>query len=83
MHLVGSALTAVVSTERLYVVSLGSQQGTRHIHWHLVPLPPDVTYDQQQVAALSADRGYLDVPDRVLADLATSIAARIDSAEPN
>jgi diadenosine tetraphosphate (Ap4A) HIT family hydrolase len=36
----GTALTQLVPTERLYVLSLGSQQGNRHVHWHVAPLPP-------------------------------------------
>jgi len=40
IHLVGRALCRAVPTERLYVLSLGSQEGNRHIHWHLAPLPP-------------------------------------------
>jgi hypothetical protein len=37
------------------VLSLGSQDGNRHIHWHLAPLPPGVPFDEQQLAALDAD----------------------------
>ena len=43
--------------ERLYVLCLGSLQGNRHVHWHLVPLPPGVPYEQQQVTALAPERG--------------------------
>ena len=34
---VGRALCRTVLTERLYVLSLGSQAGNRHVHWHLAP----------------------------------------------
>jgi hypothetical protein len=44
-----------VPTERLYVLSLGSQQGNRHVHWHIAPLPPGLPFDQQQFAALDTD----------------------------
>ena len=47
VHLAVCALQQVVETERLYVLSLGSQQGNRHVHWHLVPLPPGVPYEEQ------------------------------------
>ena len=33
VHRVGEALRRSVPTERLYVLSLGSQQGNRHVHW--------------------------------------------------
>lgn len=59
VHAVGRVLSDLVPTERLYVSSLGSQQGNRHLHWHLVPLPPGVPYERQQIAALSAYQGYL------------------------
>jgi hypothetical protein len=64
------------------VLSLGSLQGNRHVHWHLVPLPPGVPYEQQQVAALAPDRGYLDIPDEEQADLARRlrIGMRLDHA---
>jgi diadenosine tetraphosphate (Ap4A) HIT family hydrolase len=52
---VGEAVRRVVPTERLYIFSLGSQQGNRHVHWHVAPLPPGVPFDEQQLAALDAD----------------------------
>jgi hypothetical protein len=77
VHTAGRALVAEVDTERLYVLSLGSRQGNRHVHWHLVPLPPGVPYEQQQVTALAPERGYVDIPDQAQADLATRLRARI------
>ncbi len=58
IYRVGEAIRQVVPTERLYVLSLGSQQGNRHVHWHVVPLPPGVPFEQQQYTALHRD-GYL------------------------
>lgn len=82
VHAAGQALVAEVETERLYVLSLGSLQGNRHVHWHLVPLPPGVPYEHQQVAALAPDRGCLDIPDEEQADLARRlrIGMRLDHA---
>jgi diadenosine tetraphosphate (Ap4A) HIT family hydrolase len=69
---VGWALTQVVPTERLYVLSLGSQQANRHVHWHLAPLPPGLPLGEQQFAAL--DRSdYLAIPEPELVDLATRL----------
>ena len=59
----------VVPTERLYLLSLGSQQGNRHVHWHVAPLPPDVPFEQQQLAALNTDL-CLDLSEDEFADLA-------------
>ena len=62
-------------TERLYVLSLGSQDGNSHVHWHLAPLPPGVPYGDQQFNALMAERtGYLDIPAADQAALARRIA---------
>ncbi|MDE9365667.1 HIT family protein [Luteipulveratus sp. YIM 133132] len=56
---VAVALEATVPCERVYVLSLGSQQGNAHLHWHVAPLPPGVPYEQQQYAALMAENGVL------------------------
>ena len=53
VYRVGEAVRQTVPTERLYILSLGSQQGNRHLHWHVVPLPPGVPFEEQQLAALS------------------------------
>jgi diadenosine tetraphosphate (Ap4A) HIT family hydrolase len=74
IHRVGEAIRAVVPTERLYVLSLGSQQANRHVHWHLAPLPPGVPFEQQQFAALAGEsRTMLD--DSEMADLAARVRA--------
>lgn len=75
---VGRALTRVVPTERLYVLSLGSQQANRHVHWHIVPLPPGLPLPEQQYAAL--DRAdYLDIPELELIDLAARLRTQVDA----
>ena len=76
IHLVGRALCRAVPTERLYVLSLGSQEGHRHIHWHLAPLPPGVPFEEQQLVALDSDLGL--VLDEVeLKELAARIRERL------
>jgi diadenosine tetraphosphate (Ap4A) HIT family hydrolase len=77
VHRVGRAIEAVVPTERLYVLSLGSQQGNRHVHWHVAPLPPGVPYRDQQLAALAKSRGVLAIPPAERARLAEQIRARL------
>ena len=61
VHRVARAVTAAVPTERVYLLSLGSQQGNPHVHWHVAPLPPGVPYEQQQFHAVMAENGVLDV----------------------
>lgn len=73
VHRAGAALSSVVVTERLYVLSLGSQQGNRHVHWHLVPLPPGVPYEDQQTALFDTGRGWLRFEPDDLTALATSV----------
>ena len=76
VYRVAEALRRVVPAERVYVLSLGSQQGNRHVHWHVAPLPPGVPYEEQQLAALHFDKGVLDLSE---ADMA-ALAARIREA---
>lgn len=70
---VAHAVSAAVPTERMYSMSLGSQQGNAHVHWHLAPLPPGVPYSEQQYHALMAENGVLDVDDEGQAALAKAI----------
>lgn len=77
VYRVGRALEQVVPTERLYVLSLGSQQGNRHLHWHVAPLPPGVAYQDQQLAALMMSRGILDITAHEKAELAGQLRTRL------
>lgn len=73
IYRVGRAIERVIATERLYILSLGSQQGNRHVHWHLAPLPPGVPYAEQQLAALAMSRGILALPADEMSHVATQI----------
>jgi diadenosine tetraphosphate (Ap4A) HIT family hydrolase len=77
VHRAGAALTSLLPVERLYVVSLGSQQANRHVHWHLAPLPPGVPYEDQQIAVFEASHGVLDLPGDEVADLARRLGERM------
>ena len=78
VHRAGRALTAVVDTERAYVLSLGSQQGNRHVHWHVVPLPEGIPYEEQQIAVFAEEKGHLDVDDADMAELARQVRDAMD-----
>jgi diadenosine tetraphosphate (Ap4A) HIT family hydrolase len=67
-----------VPTERIYVLSLGSQQGNSHVHWHLAPLPPNVPFEKQQFEALKIEDGVLDISEAELAQLAQQIYEAMD-----
>jgi diadenosine tetraphosphate (Ap4A) HIT family hydrolase len=78
VYTVGEALRRVIATERLYLLSLGSQQGNRHVHWHVAPLPPAVPYEEQQFQAFNAKRGVITLREEELAALAARIRAAMD-----
>lgn len=73
VHRVARAITAVVPTERMYMMSLGSQLANAHVHWHVAPLPPGVPYEQQEFSAVSKGNGILDIPEADKAELARAI----------
>lgn len=75
---VGRALWQTAPTERIYVVSLGSQRGNTDVHWHVVALPPDVPYDKQQFFALMHEtQGVLDLTDDERSELSNELRAKI------
>ncbi|MEO3863451.1 HIT family protein [Acrocarpospora sp. B8E8] len=53
------AVEQVVPSERTYLLSLGSQQGNSHLHWHIAALPPETPYEQQQYHALMTENGVI------------------------
>ncbi|MEA2573372.1 MAG: histidine triad family protein [Chloroflexia bacterium] len=75
---VAEAVRQAVPTERMYVLTLGSQQGNRHVHWHIAPLPPGVPYSEQQLAALNIENGVLKLSDEEMSQLAERIRKRLE-----
>jgi ATP adenylyltransferase len=73
IYQVAEALRRTVETERVYILSLGSQQGNRHVHWHIAPLPYGIPFKQQQLEALSIENGFLDIPESERVELANRI----------
>jgi histidine triad (HIT) family protein len=72
---VSEALRRVLEVERVYILSLGSQQANRHVHWHIAPLPPGVPLEEQQFAALDVERaGVLDISEAEMAALAARMS---------
>ncbi len=80
---VGEAVRRVTEAERIYVLSLGSQQANSHVHWHVAPLPPGVPLEEQQFAALDVTRGVLPLGDDEMADLARRIGDEVRSPSPD
>ena len=73
VYQVAEAVRKSVTTERIYILSLGSQEGNRHVHWHVAPLPYGVPFRQQQLEALRAESGIFKLSDHEMADLAERI----------
>jgi diadenosine tetraphosphate (Ap4A) HIT family hydrolase len=68
------AVRRILATERVYILSLGSQQGNRHVHWHIAPLPFGVPFQEQQLEALKMENGILAIPEDEMEKLARKIA---------
>lgn len=80
VYQVARAVEAVVSSERTYLLSLGSQQGNAHLHWHIAPLPPGTPYERQQFHALMAENGVIAWSTGQAANLADRLRAALGSA---
>lgn len=77
VYQISEAVRKSVPTERLYILSLGSQQANKHVHWHIAPLPSGVSFEDQQLAALSIKNGILDLTDDEMAAMAAQIRSNL------
>ena len=77
VYRVTEAVREEVGAERMYLYTFGSNQGGAHVHWHVVPLPPGVPYEDQQGAWASWSKGVLEIPKEEMASLARRIGARM------
>jgi diadenosine tetraphosphate (Ap4A) HIT family hydrolase len=60
VHQVAEAVRLALQPERVYILSLGSQQGIAHVQWDIVPCAPGTPPEQQQLALLNMEsRGVL------------------------
>lgn len=78
VYRVAQALRRVLPTERVYVLSLGSNDGNSHVHWHVVPLPPGVPYGEQQFHFLMAENGVHDIGPERQAEIAALLRAKLN-----
>ncbi|WP_064713115.1 HIT family protein [Rhizobium bangladeshense] len=74
VHVLSRALKSVFDAERIYVLSLGSQQANSHLHFHVVPLPSGVPLEEQQYHALMAEHGVLQMSHGEMVEMARQIA---------
>ena len=81
VYRVTEAVRQEVGAERMYIFTFGSNEGISHVHWHVVPLPPGVPYEDQQGKWTSWSRGVLEIPRQEMAALADRIGARLGDVE--
>jgi ATP adenylyltransferase len=77
VYRVAEAVRQTIETERVYILSLGSQQGNSHVHWHIAPLPYGVPFKQQQLEALRVETGILEIPEEEMEGLARRIRSHL------
>jgi diadenosine tetraphosphate (Ap4A) HIT family hydrolase len=80
VYRVAEAVRQEVDAERMYLLSLGSNQGNSHVHWHVVPLPAGVPYREQQLG-IYKQKGVLRIPEEEMASLAMRIRKRMEQLD--
>jgi diadenosine tetraphosphate (Ap4A) HIT family hydrolase len=83
IYRVTEAVREEVGAEMMYLSTFGSHQGGAHVHWHVVPLPPGVPYEEQQGAWASWSKGVLKMPREEMASLAERIGRRVNLIYPS
>lgn len=82
VHRTAEAVREEVGAERVYLLSLGSNQGNAPVHWHVVPLLPGTPYEEQQFAAvITESAGVLEITEDENAALATRIGRRLEESQ--
>ena len=81
IYRVTEAVRRVVKPERVYLLSLGSQQGNKHVHWHIAPLPFGVPFEQQQLEALRIENGFLQLSKDELATLTAQLRVALSETQ--
>jgi diadenosine tetraphosphate (Ap4A) HIT family hydrolase len=80
VHAAAEAVRLALRPERVYLLSLGSQQANAHVHWHVVPCPPGVPLEEQQLALLDPEeRGVLQLSQEEGEALAARLRAHLPS----
>ncbi len=81
IYRVAEAVRHVVKPERVYILSLGSQQGNKHVHWHIAPLPFGVPFEEQQLEALHMKDGFLQLSTEERSALAAQLREALAAAQ--
>jgi diadenosine tetraphosphate (Ap4A) HIT family hydrolase len=78
VYQVTEAVREEVSAERMYLYTFGSNEVNSHVHWHVVPLPPGVPYEEQQGNWTRWSKGVLEIPPEEMGALAERIGRRVE-----
>ena len=77
IYRVTEAIRKVLVPERIYILSLGSQAATSHVHWHIAPLPPGVSLEKQQYYALMHEHGIIEMSEQDRKDFVKEVRAAL------
>jgi len=78
VHAIAEAVRQALQPERVYILSLGSQQANAHVHWHIVPCPPGLALEEQQLALLDArTRGILELAHDEAEELVSTLQSHL------
>ena len=59
VHAVAEAVRQALRPERVYILSLGSQQALAHVQWQIIPCPPGFPLEFQELSMLDTRDGEL------------------------
>ncbi|MFX0042933.1 MAG: HIT family protein [Candidatus Hodarchaeota archaeon] len=76
IYRIAKAVQEELDAERIYILSLGSNQGNSHVHWHIAPLPPGMPYHEQQNGVFKV--GILKIPEEEQSMFAAIIRSKIE-----
>jgi diadenosine tetraphosphate (Ap4A) HIT family hydrolase len=82
VYQVTEAVRQEVGAERMYLYTFGSNEGNSHVHWHVVPQPPGVPYEEQQGNWTRWSKGVLEIPAEEMGALAERIGRRVERSYP-
>ena len=83
IYRVSEAIRMVLNSERIYILSLGSQSANAHVHWHIAPLPPGIPLEHQQYHALMHEYGVIETSEDEQRELAAKIKDAVREAASN
>jgi len=81
IYKIAEGVRRVLTPERVYILSLGSQAANAHVHWHVAPLPKGVPLASQQYHALMHENGGVAASNEEHEAFADALRRAIETAE--